>query len=306
MATETILTSLRSALDPDTFRTLQENGLVIAVVVDPRNDSGAESTISEVVHETAGVHPSQSMQGVVQLSPRRGSEQLPGFDVSKIRSDFREDDPALAKFGPGFRSFPSSVVPNLLPVEVNLEARQRPASVQPRASTKIAQMQDKAIITRGGVRFFPLQLAAWVAQVNESTIRSWIEEKVKFEKRTIETHSSITKAIYVSEDSVRRMSMRFVKWPSGNPVEDVRIGETDDRSGYIGTGDAARIVGVSNRTMWLWASQGKAPIQAPLNVIKCVTSEHFYVLEKDVFELSSLVPRSGIQRGRRPRAVAEP
>jgi hypothetical protein len=173
-------------------------------------------------------------------------------------------------------------------------------------TTQAAQMHDKSIITRGGVRYVPLLLAAWIAQASESTVRNWIDERIKFGDRAIRTHVSLTKGLYVSEDSVKRMAERFVRWPSGRPSGRIRLGETDDQSGFIGTPDAARIVGVSSRTMWLWASQGKAPTKKSLDVIKCTTSDHFYVREKDVFELNALVPRTGLQRGRRPKSVVQP
>ena len=53
-----------------------------------------------------------------------------------------------------------------------------------------------------------------------------------------------------------------------------------------------RILGVSKRTMWLWATQGKAPTARPLNVIKCPISEHLYIHEEDVQRLRALVTRS--------------
>lgn len=187
-----------------------------------------------------------------------------------------------------------------------LEKTLGPANIPAHVNIGAVLVPEKSIITRGGVRYLPLPLAAWNAQASESSLRNWIDNRVKFAGRIIKTHLSITKGVYVSEESVQRMSERFIKWPSREPAGQVTLGETDDQSGFLGTSDAARIVGVSSRTMWLWASQGKAPTAKCLDVIKCTTSDYFYIREKDVFELRAGVPRSGLQRGRRPFPVAKP
>jgi hypothetical protein len=168
-------------------------------------------------------------------------------------------------------------------------------------------LADDRIITRAGIRYSPLPLAAWLARASEPTVRAWIDKRVKFGGQPLKTlTSSATKGLYLSQDSVDRMANRFVRWPSREPAGAVTLGETDDQSGYLAMADAARIIGVSSRTMWLWASQEKAPSDKPLDVIKCTTSENFYVLEKDVYDLKAVVPRSGLQRGRRPQPALEP
>ncbi len=187
-----------------------------------------------------------------------------------------------------------------------LETTPSQANVPAHVTVGAALVQDKSIITRGGDRYLPLPLAAWTAQASESALRNWIDHRVKFGGRSLRTHISLTKGVYVSEESVQRIASRFVNWPSNEPAGPVTLGETDDQSGFLAMSDAARIVGVSSRTMWLWASQGKAPTDKSLDVIKCTTSDHFYIREKDVFELNALVPRSGLQRGRRPKVSVEP
>jgi hypothetical protein len=168
-------------------------------------------------------------------------------------------------------------------------------------------LADDRIITRAGIRYFPLPLAAWLARASEPTVRAWIDKHVKFGGRPLKTLTSpATKGLYLSQDSVERMANRFVKWPSLQPAGAVTLGETDDQTGYLAMSDASRIIGVSPRTMWLWASQGKAPSDNTLDVIKCTTSENFYVREKDVYGLKAVVPRSGLQRGRRPQLAPEP
>lgn len=167
-------------------------------------------------------------------------------------------------------------------------------------------MRDKSIITRNGVRYLPLPRVAAMAQASESAVNKWIANRVKFDGRAIETYSSITKDIYVSEQSAKRIAQRFVTWPSNKPAGPVVLGETDDQSGFIGLTDAAKILHVGHHTIWLWVTQEKAPTAKPLDVIKCTVSDYFYIREKDISELKSVIPRSGLRRGRRPREAAQP
>jgi hypothetical protein len=167
-------------------------------------------------------------------------------------------------------------------------------------------IQDDRIITKDGLRFIPLPLAAWLAHASETTLSSWIEKRNKFGSRSIKTYTSPTQTLYVSEESLQRIAQRFVKWPSNEPAGPVSIGETDNQNGFIGVADAARILGVSGRTMWLWASQSKAPTDKPLDVIKCTTSDYYYIREKDLERLKALVPRSGLRRGPRPQSLLQP
>jgi hypothetical protein len=178
------------------------------------------------------------------------------------------------------------------------------APLFPSAGSRV--IQDDRIITKEGIRYIPLPLAAWLANASEPTLSHWIEKGTKFRGRSIKTYTSQTQTLYVSEESLHRMTQRFVKWPSNEPAGPVSIGETDHNNGFIGTADAARIIGVSSRTMWLWASQDKAPTDKPLDVIKCTTSDHFYIREKDVLQLKALVPRSGLRRGRRIQPSMQP
>jgi hypothetical protein len=168
-------------------------------------------------------------------------------------------------------------------------------------------VEDDRIITKGGVHYVPLSLAAQLAQAPRQTVLHWIKNKTKFAGHALESYDSPTAAkFYVSEESIQRMANRFVKWPSTLPAGPVTIGKTENRNGFLGLPDAARILRVSPRTMWLWATQGKAPSQEPLEVIKCTTSDHFYIRERDVFALKELVPRSGLQRGRRQQTTPQP
>ncbi len=183
-----------------------------------------------------------------------------------------------------------------------------PDTRRPQKSSYGGKMvEDDRIITKKGVRYFPLSLAAQVAQAPRQTLLNWIKNKTKFEGRPLQSYNSPTaKKFYVSEESVQRMAKRFVKWPSNKPAGRVTIGETDDQTGFLGLPDAARILGVSPRTMWLWASQGKAPTHEPPDIIKCTTSDHFYIRESDVSALRTLVPRSGLPRGRRTQLAPRP
>ena len=210
-----------------------------------------------------------------------------------------------AEAGRAFLGITHEQSPQLKSVETSAQTS---ASIQLPVDIRGWKMlQDQSILTKDGARYFPLTLAAWAARASESAITKWIEKRTRFEGKTIKTHvSPTTNGVYVSEESVQRIANRFVKWPSGQPAGPIALGETDDRSGYLAMPDASRIVGVSSRTMWLWASQGKAPTEKPLDIIKCTTSDFFYIREKDAYELKSLVPRSGLQRGRRPHMALEP
>ncbi len=168
-------------------------------------------------------------------------------------------------------------------------------------------LEDDRIITKEGVRYFPLSLAAQQAQVPRQTLLNWIKSKKLFDGQPLQSYKSPTAGkFYVTEDSIRRMADRFVEWPSQKPAGRVTIGATADHTGFLGISDAAQIIGISPRTMWVWASQpGKAPTDKPLGVIKCTTSDQFYIRERDVSALRTFVPRSGLQRGRRTQPVLQ-
>ena len=156
----------------------------------------------------------------------------------------------------------------------------------------------------GSIAYVPFAVAAAAAQTTEKSLRDWIKKKIKFDGRPILTHRlRSTGKLYVSEESIARVANRFIKWPSREPAGAVTIGEAENQSGFLPISEAAGILGISGRTMWLWTTQGKAPTDKPLDVIKCTTSEYFYVREKDVNALKALIPRSGLQRGRRPHAT---
>lgn len=168
-------------------------------------------------------------------------------------------------------------------------------------------VEDDRIITRGGNRYLPVSLAADLAQVPRTTLLNWMKAKVKFQGRPLQTYYSQTaRRTFLKEESVERVRYRFVKWPSKQPVGQVIIGETGQQTGYIGITKAARAVGVDHHTIWLWITRGNAPTEKPLDVIRCSASDQFYIHEKDVSELKKLIPRSGLQKGRRPRQSLRP
>ena len=171
--------------------------------------------------------------------------------------------------------------------------------------------EDDRIIRKRGIRYFPLSLAAEIGQVPRTTLVDWIKTK-KFAGLPLQTYNSPTaNKIYLSEESVRRLANRFVKWDAekkerAGPAGPVRIAKafakTRDQSGYIGLPKAAKAIGADYHTLWLWATQGKeAPANKSLDVIQDTASEQFYIRHKDVEELKPLVPKSGLRRGRRPQ-----
>jgi hypothetical protein len=170
--------------------------------------------------------------------------------------------------------------------------------------------QDDRILTKQGTRYFPVSLAAEIAQVPRTTLVDWIKAKKTFAGRSLQIYNSPTaRKLFLSEESVERLVNRFVKWsaeekkPAG-PAGPVKIAKTiaikQDQSGYIGLAKAAKAIGADYHTLWLWATQGKeAPGNKPLDVIQDTASEQFYIRHKDVTELKPLIPKSGLRRGRR-------
>ncbi len=180
-----------------------------------------------------------------------------------------------------------------------------PPEVETHGPTMVEQ--DDKVLIKDGVRYRPLPLAAQLAQAPRQTVLNWIKNKTEFSGRPLQSYYlAPVDRYFVSEESIQRIANRFVKWPSQKPAGRVTLGETKDKSGFLTMSDAARIIGISPRTMWLWASQDKAPTSRPLDVVKCTTSDHFYILEKNVHELKKLVPKSGLQRGRRSQVAPHP
>lgn len=177
----------------------------------------------------------------------------------------------------------------------------------PHVATGVNLVRDKTTITVKGVRYVPLSKAVWQAYTDQSTLRSWMNKRIKFGRRTIQTYTSpISGLLYISEESVQTVAQRFVKWPSNEPAGPITLGETDDQSGFIPLPDAARIVGVSRQAMWLWADQAHAPaMRRPLDVIKCPISDHLYVRQKDASELKKLLSQVSDAK-RRPGASLSP
>jgi hypothetical protein len=157
------------------------------------------------------------------------------------------------------------------------------------------------------VRYVPLSSAAPIIQAPRSTLLEWIKKGTQFDGKPLDsTYLAPANRYFLSEDSIHRAANRFIKWPSKKPSGNVTIGETDDEHGYISLAKAAQNIGVDHRTMWLWATQGKAPSDDPPDVIKCPASDQYYIRESDVSRLKKLVPRSGLKRGRRPQSSPHP
>jgi len=206
-----------------------------------------------------------------------------------------------------FRSIsPGTPAPTSASVETPDTETQSRKMIEDDHALQLGRSLAQKTVTQGGIRYFPLSFAAPLAQAPETTLRDWINKKTKFAGRTIQTHTSPTNGLYVSEESVNRMAHRFIKWPSQEPAGRVTIGETDDQSGYVGLTDAARTIGVERHTMWRWATRGTAPTNEPLDVIKCPASDQFYISEKDVSDLKNRIPRAGLRRGPRAQLATQP
>jgi hypothetical protein len=166
-------------------------------------------------------------------------------------------------------------------------------------------------LVKDGIPYRSLYAAAPDARTTPTTLLHWTKNPdIRLEGRPLQTfYFAPANRYYISEESIERVANRFIKWrdaKAAGAAGAVTLGHTDDRSGYIGMSEAADIAGVSKRTMWLWASQSKAPTDKALDVIKCTASDYFYIREQDAFNLKRLVPRSGLQRGRRPQLALQP
>jgi hypothetical protein len=160
--------------------------------------------------------------------------------------------------------------------------------------------QDGYVVIKNGARYLPLSSAAPLAQTHKTTLVNWIKTKKHFSGRPLQTYYLAALCRYlISEESVQRVKNRFVKWPSLEPAGAVMLGKTQNRRGFLTISEAGRMLGVSRRTMWLWAARGKAPADNPVDVIKCPISNQLYIREKDVCELKKLIPQSGLPCGRR-------
>jgi hypothetical protein len=171
-------------------------------------------------------------------------------------------------------------------------------------------VEDDRVITKMGIHFYPLVLAAPLAQIPRTTLLDWIRKGVKIEGAPLQTYNSATtRKRYLSETSVKKLAERFVKWPSNEPAGRVTIGQTPELNGYVGLPQAARTLGIDHHTVWLWVTRGNVPKLHPgesLDVIKCPIADHFYIRERDVVRLKSLLRGTGPQRGRNRQTTPQP
>src|SRR5579872_800289 len=259
----------------------------------------------------------ESGQGEALPRADESAEILPPVFLDEEITETEEDErPTGPLMGDGTKAPPFSegagyrpFTPNRFPE--NSESIRSPLAPPPalhnsRTSTESSyggqMVEDDRIITKEGVRYLPLSLAAPLAKAPRTTLLDWVKAKTEFQGRPLQTyHSPTMRRFYLSEESVERVANRFVKWPSQEPAGPVTLGETKDHSGYIGIAKAARAIGIDHHTMWLWTARGNAPGDTPPDVIKCTASDQFYIRERDALKLKKHVPRSGLPRGRRPQ-----
>jgi predicted DNA-binding protein (UPF0251 family) len=169
--------------------------------------------------------------------------------------------------------------------------------------------EGELILMQNGVSYRPLLVAAQRVQASRRTVHEWVKNKTKFAGRELKTVER-SNSCFIADESIERMANRFVKWHKGKPAGPagaVTIGATEDRSGYLSTIEAARVLGVSSRTPWVWANEdGKAPTGKQLDVVKCTTSKRYYIHERDVYEIKNQLPKTGLSRGRRPTKTLTP
>ena len=169
---------------------------------------------------------------------------------------------------------------------------------QPPAAPEQMADDDK-IITKQGTRYLPLAVAAQHAHVSRQTLNNWINAKVEFQGRPLDAYYSSSFGRWLlAEESIKRISNRFVFWPSGKPAHGVRA---DDDGNYLSISQTARTLGVTPQTIHNWITNETVPQGAQLRVVKCTASGMFYVNRIDVAEVKTLIPRSGLRPGRRPQ-----
>lgn len=155
----------------------------------------------------------------------------------------------------------------------------------------------------GGVKYQPLSRAAKQAQVPRQTLLNWIKNDKLFGGQVLQScYLPQVGQFFLSEDSIQLVSHRFVKWPSRESPDPLQISPAADLTSYVSTTEAARTLGVSSRTAWLWASHGLGFANTMLDVIKCTTSDRLYIHKNSVAEMKKLIPRSGLSRGRPPES----
>jgi hypothetical protein len=176
------------------------------------------------------------------------------------------------------------------------------------APTENVIIKPDGTLVKGGVAFRPLSVAASEAQIHRTTLLHWVKKETKVAGEPLQSYYfAPLDAYFVSQESIQRAANRFIRLPTREPAGPVTLGETDDQSGYLSLSEAQSILGVSKRTMYLWATQqGKAPTEKDVDVIQCTGSEHFYIRERDVYDLKKLIPKRGLHRGPRPQLHIQP
>ena len=263
--------------------------------------------------------PSIFAEAVNRLGPAGMRAILPEIERQArewFQSNFIQIFPSRtpAPGGPAQESTPAKSATTPAPARV-IEPPVEPQKNEP---PQMAPQEETITITKdgtllkGGVPYRSLSDAAPLAQTHRTTLLNWIKNKIPFAGRPLQSyHFAPANRYFLSEESIQRAANRFVKWPSEEPAGPVTIGETRDKTGYIGIPKAAHILGVDHHTMWLWtaprpsehrpSAHATAPTDKPLDVIKDPASEQIYIREKDIARLKKLIPRSGLKRGRRPQ-----
>jgi HSP20 family molecular chaperone IbpA len=236
--------------------------------------------------------PDQDENSKLKITIAESANPSYGQGFSPIREYIRETGGILPYAGD---PFPIDIHA-LKPANIATPESENDVDRQMRGQAEKSFVQD-------GIRWFPLSSAAPIVQAPASTILDWIKKETKFDGQPLKSyHFAPANRYFVSEESIHRMAYRFVRWPSQKPAGPVILGETKDKSGYIGLTNAAHTIGVDHHTIWRWTTKGTAPTDKPLDVIKDPASDQYYIGEKDVAALKKLVPRSGLRRGRRPQA----
>ncbi len=163
-----------------------------------------------------------------------------------------------------------------------------------------APVEQDSFLIRNGKPYMPLPDAVRHTGVQRETLLNWMKNLVEFDGEPIDAiYFKPTGNHFISKASVERIAKRFIRWPSNEPASNIRLGQTEQNTGYLSTSDAARMIGIPDITLRKWVRQGGAPLNKPLDVVKDTASGYFYIQQESVLQLAKHIKEFGLARGRR-------
>jgi hypothetical protein len=166
-------------------------------------------------------------------------------------------------------------------------------------------VKDKGF-TKGGRYYMPLSEAAPLALANRTTLFMWVSRRVKVGGKPLDVldFPQFHQRYYISEESVRRLEQRFLRWPSRKPAGAVDVGSGPNGSGYTSLPRAAKVLNIPVRKLHRWGAGGNTPLNRPLDIIQCSISSNLYIRESEIAELKMAPSRP--RQGRPPAFSLKP